>query len=335
MRKGRIGGFAVVFVSAIFAGCVLTEKAPVPNEKTYAERLNWPAGSKVVIFHVDDVGMSQESNAGAIKALENGVATSWSVMMPCGWVPEIKAYLKNNPQVDVGVHITLTSEWDNYRWFPVSGAKAVPGLVDKDGYFRDSVKEVAAAASADEVETEIRAQVDKAVAMGIKPTHIDSHMGAVLRPEFIGRYIKVGIEKDIPVMMVGGHLQHVGAEAVGYEDKLRQLSEKLWRAGLPVLDDLVTTPTKANDYSERKAQLITLLKEMKPGVTQIIVHCSDAGEHFKNISGSGPARLSEMNLMMDKDIKEVIKKEEIILTTWRQLKQRRQAVMDGPVASSR
>jgi len=293
------------------------------NGKTYAERLGWAAGSKVVIFHVDDVGMSHESNVGSIKALENGIVTSWSVMMPCGWVPEVKAYLQKNPQVDVGVHCTLTAEWSKYRWFPVAGAKAVPGLVDPDGYMWDSVNEVLASATADEVELEIRAQIDKAIAMGITPTHIDSHMGTVLRPGYIERYVKVGIEKNIPVMMFGGHLQHVGYEAKGFEDMLRNLSDMVWQAGLPVLDDLVIEPTKAKDYSQRKAQLKKLLKEMKPGVTQIIVHCSDASEHFKSISGSGLARLAEMKLMMDPEIKEFIEKEGIILTTWRELKQRR------------
>ena len=319
----RFLGFGLV----ILLGVVAAEAFGV-NEKTYAERLGWAEGSRVVIFHVDDVGMSHESNVGAIEALENGVVTSWSLMMPCGWVPEIKAYLQNNPQVDVGVHLTMTSEWKNCRWFPVAGASAVPGLVDGDGYMWGSVRQVLASATADEVETEIRAQIDKAIAMGITPTHIDSHMGTVLRPGYIERYVKVGIEKNIPVMMFGGHLQHVGYEAKGQEELLRQLAEKLWQAGLPVLDDLVTEPTKSKDYAEKKQQLKKLLKDMKPGVTQIIVHCSDAGEHFKNISGSGPARLAEMKLMADPEIKEFIEKEGIVLTTWRELKQRRDNICD-------
>jgi chitin disaccharide deacetylase len=205
------------------------------KEQTYAERLGWPEGSKVVIFHVDDVGMSHESNVGAIKSLEKGVATSWSLMMPCGWVPEIKAYLKKNPQVDVGVHLTLTSEWGNYRWFPVAGAKAVPGLVDRDEYLWHSVEEVVTAATADEVETEIRAQIDKAIAMEITPTHIDSHMGTVFRPEYIERYIKIGIEKNIAVMMFGGHLQHVGDRAKDQQDLLRQLATNYGRQGCQYL----------------------------------------------------------------------------------------------------
>jgi len=103
------------------------------EEVAYAQRLGWPAGAKVVIFHVDDAGMSYDSNMGAIKAPEGRVATSTSVMMPCPWVPQMAAYIKDHPQVDAGVHLTLNAEWKDYRWGPVAGKPAVPGLVDEQG----------------------------------------------------------------------------------------------------------------------------------------------------------------------------------------------------------
>jgi hypothetical protein len=178
-------------------------------------------------------------------------------------------------------------------------------------------------ASPDEVETELRAQVEKALTMGIRPTHLDSHMGTCFQPFYIERYVKLGIEKNIPVMMVGGHMQHIGAGAAQFKPMLRSLAQRLWDAGLPVLDDLVTQPTRAKDYSERKKELMALLRDMKPGVTQIIVHCTDPTEVFPHISGSGPARLAELRLMTDPDIEAFIKNEGIVLTTWRELKQRR------------
>jgi len=293
------------------------------QEQTYAERLGWPVGTKAVIFHVDDAGMSHDSNMGARKAVEEGVATSLSVMMPCSWVPECAAWLREQPQVDAGVHLTLTSEWKHYRWGPVAGPSVVPGLVDAHGYLYHGVKQVAAHASPDEVEAEIRAQVDRAMAVGIHPTHLDSHMGTCFQPQFIQRYVEVGIEKGIPVMMVGGHMQHIGAEAGPFKPLLYALAGELWSAGLPVLDDLVTQPTKAKDYGERKAELITLLREMKPGVTQIIVHCTEPTEVFSHISGSGAARQAELRLMTDPDVKAFIESEGIVLTNWRELKQRR------------
>jgi hypothetical protein len=100
---------------------------------TFAEKLGWPKGARVIILHVDDAGMSHDSNEGVEKATGLGVANSTSIMMPCPWVPEIKAYLDKHPDLDAGLHLTLTSEWDNYRWGPLAGKGIVPGLVDKQG----------------------------------------------------------------------------------------------------------------------------------------------------------------------------------------------------------
>ena len=306
-------------LSAAFAGTAVA-RAQSP---TYAERLGWPAGTKAVIFHVDDAGMSYDSNMGAIRAIEDGVATSLSIMMPCPWVPQIAAYLKEHPQTDAGLHLTLNAEWKNYRWGPVAGKPAVPGLVDEQGCLWHDVSDVVAHASADEVETEIRAQVDKALAMGIKPTHLDSHMGTVFQPAFIERYVKIGIEKRIPVLMFGGHMHHIAEQAGEHKPMLLSLAQMLWNAGLPVIDDLVTSPTDARDYEQRKRQLIALLADMKPGITQIIVHCTAPTEVFAHISGSGNAREAELRLMTDPDVRAFIEKEKIVLTTWRELQERR------------
>jgi predicted glycoside hydrolase/deacetylase ChbG (UPF0249 family) len=318
-----------LFLSVFLTRLAMTQ-AP---EITYAERLGWPSGTKAVIFHVDDVGMSHNSNLGAIKAVGEGIATSLSIMMPCSWVPEYAAHLKAHPQTDAGVHLTLTSEWKNYRWGPVVGKPAVPGLVDTDGYLWHNVTDVVAHATPDEVETEMRAQIDKALSMGIEPTHLDAHMGTCFHPLYIDRYVKVGIEKKIPILMFGGHMQHIGNEAGPLRPLVLSIAERVWQAGLPVLDDLVTQPTQAKDYEKKKAELIQLLREMKPGVTQIIVHCTVQTEVFSHISGSGPNREAELRLMTDPDIKAFIESEGIVLTTWRELKNRRKQVAIGAASS--
>jgi len=295
------------------------------EQRTYAERLGWPHGSRVVIFHVDDAGMSYDSNIGTIQAMEKGVATSTSVMMPCPWVPQFAARVQEHPQIDVGVHLTLNAEWKNYRWGPVAGRSVVPGLVDPQGYLWRGVEQTVSNGSPDEFEAEIRAQLDKALAMGIQPTHLDSHMGTCFQMPFIERYVKLGIEKQIPIMIFGGHLQHVGEEVGAFRPMLNVLAQNVWNSGLPVLDDLVTKPTNASDYEARKRELIELLRTMKPGVTQIIVHCTAATEVFQHISGSGPARQAELNLMLDPEVRSFIKDQGIVLTTWRELKTRRDA----------
>ncbi|MBW7992782.1 MAG: ChbG/HpnK family deacetylase [Planctomycetes bacterium] len=312
----------VLLLSAIFMRLDVT----IARETTYAERLGWPSGTKVVIFHVDDVGMSHNSNMGAIKSVEDGIATSLSIMMPCPWVPEYAAHLKAHPNTDAGVHLTLTAEWKNYRWGPVVGKPAVPGLVDSGGYLWKNVPDVVAHATADEFETEIRAQIDKAMSMGIEPTHLDSHMGTCFVPQFIDRYVKVGIEKKIPILIFGGHMQYIGDEVGSLRPLVNSIAEKVWKAGLPVIDDLVTKPTRAKNYKDKKNELITLLRDMKPGITQIIVHCTVQTEVFSHISGSGANREAELRLLTDPDIKKFIESEGIILTTWRDLKKRREQV---------
>ena len=316
--------WVVLAVCAISAGHAVGG----PGQVTYAERLGWPAGTKVVLFHVDDAGMSYDSNRGTIQALEGGIATSTSIMMPCPWVPQFAAYLKEHPQVDAGVHLTLNAEWKNYRWGPVAGKPAVPGLVDQQGCLWGSVLEVVNHASPDEFETEIRAQVDKALAMGIQPTHLDSHMGTCFEQPFTERYVKVGIEKQIPILAIGGHMQYLGAEFGQFKPLIQLLAEKVWKAGLPVIDDLVRQPTRGETYEQRKAELFQLLSDMKPGVTQIIVHCTAPTEVFQHISSSGKAREAELRLMTDPEVRAFIKDKGIVLTTWRELKQRRDAAQN-------
>src|SRR5215469_2585001 len=123
MRMLAVVGWSLLFATG----------AQGQSDTTYAERLGWPKDARVLIIHVDDAGMSLESNEGAIAALTRGAATSVSVMMPCPWVPGFVKWLRSHPDIDAGLHLTLTSEWADYRWGPLAGSKAVPGLVDSSG----------------------------------------------------------------------------------------------------------------------------------------------------------------------------------------------------------
>jgi chitin disaccharide deacetylase len=297
---------------------------------SYAERLGWPAGARVVLFHSDDLGMHHDSVVGTIAAIENGVVTSASAMMPCSWIPLWRDYLRERPDFDNGLHLTLTSEWKHYRWGPIAGKERVPSLCDPDGYLWQSVPQVVAAAHPDHVEMEIRAQIEKARAMGMPITHLDSHMGTLFAaPQFLERYVKVGIEEQIPLMMMGGHLAHLQRERRGAGAgeaemaMLRSYARKVWDAGLPVLDDLQTDLTSQGDHARKKAELIRRLKALQPGVTMIIVHCTLPSEIFPRISGSGANRLSDLQVMTDPEIRRTLEEEKIELTTWRELKSRR------------
>jgi predicted glycoside hydrolase/deacetylase ChbG (UPF0249 family) len=311
-------------------------------ETTFAEKLGYPKGKKVLIIHVDDVGMSYESNQGAIKAIREGVANSLSVMMPCGWVPGFVNHWKaNNKDLDAGLHLTLTSEWKDYRWGPLAGKSNVKGLVDSQGAMWGSVSDVIKNATPDEVEVEIRAQLERARTMGFEPTHLDSHMGTLFAtPEFLQRYLKVGMQEKIPVMFPGGHNTLVQQQEKGIADQLamtRIVGKQLWDAGLPVLDDLENRSygwkgPENGDKSEKAmqkyktAKYIDAIKDIKPGLTMMIMHCTIHTEVFPHISDSFPTREGDYLAMIDPELKKYIEKEGIILTTWREAMKRRQEV---------
>ena len=311
------------------------------GQDTYAEKLGFPKGAKVLILHVDDAGMSWDSNEGAKQAMANGVATSVSVMMPTPWVPDFVHYLKLNPKTDAGLHLTLTSEWDDYRWAPLAGKSAVPGLVDPEGALWPSVEEVVKHAAADEVEKEIRAQLERARTMGFEPTHLDSHMGTLFAsPEFLKRYIKIGIEQKISIMFPAGHNTMIGTQSGLGESVLKefqQTGKTIWDAGLPILDDLhnvsyeweypASVRSSDKDLQTYATQhYIETIKALKPGLTMVIMHCSKPTDVFSHITDSGHIRKGDMLAMMDPEFKKFIQREGIILTTWREVKERRDKV---------
>ena len=325
--------------------------------KTFAERLGFPKGAKVLILHVDDAGMSHESDMGVEMALTDGVSTSTSVMMPCPWVPEIVKYIMEHPNTDAGLHLTLTSEWDYYRWGPLAGKAAVPGLTDKQGDLYSSVEAVYFHATPEEIDKEIRAQLDRALAMGFKPTHLDSHMGTLFAKEaFLQKYLQMGIEKQIPVMFPGGddlfyrseakaakiaELKRQGKYKEGMDipedpalGKAREIGEMLWKNGLPVLDDLHNSSYDWNmpdvDHkSDAEIQkwytdhYLESFARLSPGLTMVIMHCTMPSPNFKYISDTGNKRKGDLLAMMDPRLKDYLQKNGFILTTWREVMQRR------------
>ncbi len=320
------------------------------QDTTYAERLGYPKGARILLLHVDDAGMSYESNQGAIVALSDGAATSVSVMMPCPWVPGFVKWLQENPKIDAGLHLTLTAEWDDYRWTPLAGRKAVPGLVDTTGCLWPSVADVAQHATPDEITTEMSAQLERARAMGFEPTHLDTHMGTVYAtPQFLMAYIQLGIKNHIPVMLPGGKDKLIMEASHMTEQQtapIRALGKLLWDAGLPVLDDLhnfsydwkVPVDIARDDQKLdewRTAKYIDALDILQPGVTMMIMHCTNATPAFVHISDSGPLRRGDMLAMLNPAFKKALHDKGIVLTTWRELMQRRNAAAGKPKDSPR
>lgn len=357
MNRLRYALPSILLLLSPFVLPCAAQTQPTPVRATFAERLGWKPGDRVLLIHVDDAGMSHDSDVGVEKSLDAGLATSFSVMMPCPWVPEIVHYIHAHPGVDAGLHLTLTSEWSEYRWGPVAGPTVVPGLVDKEGAMWPSVEETARHASADEIEAEIRAQLARARRMGFNPTHLDSHMGTVFAtPEYIARYIKVGAENHIPIMFPGGHdtllaeqyrdeeIAQRKAEGKWVEGAVlaenpalaqaRITAETVWKLGLPVLDDLYNVsydwtlpagvaPTDENLRAMKIERYSAALHRLKPGVTQVIVHATDTSSTFPYISSSGPTRRGDLLALLSPELRAAVQREGLILTTWKELGERR------------
>src|SRR6185369_5472 len=179
--------------------CVCLAHGQEPT-KSIAERLGFPKDAKLLIVHADDLGMAHSVNVATMKAFEIGLINSGSIMVPCPWLSEIAAYARTNPQADLGLHLTLTSEWTSLRWGPVSSRDRVSSLLDKDGYFYLTETDAAAKADPKQVELEITAQIERARALGIQPTHLDSHMGTLYQNKALFEmFLRVARSQKLPV----------------------------------------------------------------------------------------------------------------------------------------
>ena len=296
------------------------------TEPTYAERLGYPKGARVLMFHADDAGMSHASNEGVIATMDAGTVTSFSTMMPCSWVPGIEKYIQANPEVCAGVHLTFTAEWDYYRWAPVAGRDAVPGLADAKGFMHDGVHQVVESATPAEVEKELRAQIALSEQMGMPVTHMDTHMGTMFAtPEYLEIYVRVGIEKQIPILMVGGHGTKLDAGTPGRMKALRPIAEKVWASGLPVLDD-INTASYSWKGIDKAQNYVDLVKNLKPGITWANAHPTKPTEEGREITNNRELLFGDYYGLLDPAVKKAIKEEGVILTSWKEMHERRKAV---------
>ena len=176
-------------------------------------KLGFPEGTKLLMIHADDTGLSHSENTATIRALEKGIVNSYSIMVPCPWFYEIALFARNNAHIDNGIHLTLTCEWENYKFGPVLPASEVPSLVDRNGYFYKTREELKKNALVEDVQKELQAQIEKALQFGLKPTHMDSHMYSVgANPEFLKIYRDLGKKYNLPVLINRQMVEMVGLD---------------------------------------------------------------------------------------------------------------------------
>lgn len=223
-----------------------------------------------LVIHADDVGMCHGTNTAFSELSELGSITAGSVMVPCPWFSEIAEMAVGNPALDVGVHLTLNAEQEHYRWRPLSSTTAASGLVDPDGFFWRQVAETRANAHPEAVETEWRAQIDRALEAGIQVSHLDAHMGAALAPEWCERYIAVGVDYGVPVLITStfdgyGPNNHLNGTT---ESQFAEFVSEARNAGMPVFDTVLET-----DFA-RPVGRPADYESMLSGLTDELVYCA-------------------------------------------------------------
>jgi len=281
---------------------------------TLIERLGYDKETKLLIVHADDIGLAHSVNSATIKAIEGSGINSASIMVPCPWFPEIAVYAKQHPEFDFGIHLTLTSEWKNYRWSGVLPASEISSLLDDDGFFYRTSEEVAKNAVPDEVEKELKAQIERALAFGVQPTHIDSHMGSLFTtPELFNVYLKIGKLYNLPVFFPMNTAQ-------GYPALLNQINNNQI-----IIDNyfMMNTNRKIHEWTPFYQNII---KQLKPGINELIIHLAIDNSEMQAVAidhadfGS-TWRQNDLNTVMSKEFKSALKKHNIKLITWKKIKE--------------
>lgn len=278
------------------------------QSKSVAERLGYRADAKLLIIHADDLAVAHSVDSAAFDALDKGAVTSASIMVPCPWLTEVADYAKAHPDADLGLHLTLTSEWKTYRWGSVAPSDKVPSLLDPAGTFWSDVPPVTQHAKADQVEMELRAQVERAMEVGIHPTHLDTHMGSVLAsPEIFAAYVKVAHDYHLPFLAV---------KIRGAERLLSNLSDKD-----VVLDSVViASPTVHAD--QWKEFYLNAIKNLQPGFNEMIVHLGHDDAELQAITVDHPDygaawRQRDFDMVNSAEFKQALKDNHVILVKWK------------------
>lgn len=320
--KSLVSFGVIVILSIILLSCNSPEK-PEKTEETWAEKLGFPKGEKVLMLHADDIGMCDEANIAAKNYLDKNEIQGAAIMVPCPSAAPAMQWAIEHPDIDVGLHLTLTSEWKTYRWGTVADAADVPGLLDPENKMWHEVPQVVEHASAEEVEKEIRAQIDAAISAGMKPSHIDTHMGSLYgSPDYVKVFLKVAEEYNIP------------ANAIDLSDP--KVVEHFRKAGYPITDEVIktmadyslpkldffTSVPKGKTYEEKRENFFQLVKNLPNGLTEIIFHPSVETENLKTITNSWQQRIWEAELFSDPVVKKFFEDEGIIFTDYKDIMNR-------------
>ena len=325
MKSYLNGVWLLSFIFFISNSCSNKQSSQETTEThaNWAEKLGFPKGKKVIILHADDIGMCDEANKAAFEILDANYIQSAAGMPPCPNFEDFISWAKEHPEEDLGLHLTLTSEWKTYRWATVTDTADVPGLIDPEGKMWHEVPDVVMHASAEEVEKEIRAQIEKSIALGYRPDHIDTHMGTLYGSyDYVKAFFKVAQEYKIPANVIDLSDSETVSKfkEAGYpiDDRWISLASEYT---LPKLDNFTSVPT-GKTYDEKIQNFKNLINALKPGITEIIFHPSVDTENLKTITNSWQQRVWEYEMFSDPELIHFFEEEDIVFTNWKEIMKR-------------
>ena len=296
--------------------------ATAAEARTLAEQLGYKPSDRLLIINGDDAGMCHAANQATIECLETGLMTCATVMVPCPWFPEIAEYARRHPEKDFGVHLCHTAEWKLYRWGPVAPRERVPGLVDPDGCLWPSVEQVYAKSTPEEALEEGRAQIKKALAAGVDVSHLDSHMGTLqYDARYLEVYLKLAVEFDLPLRMAS-------------QATLERFNQPALRAKFSAQGVLFPDHFIYDELSEESRDVkgfwLKILRQLKPGVTELYIHAGKPNEELQVITGSWRTRAAEFETFThDAEVRKAVEEGKIIRIGYRPLRDLQRKLRKG------
>lgn len=290
------------------------------NNSRLRQGLGLQVDETALIIHCDDVGLCRDANEGSFMCIEEGVATSGSVMMPCPWSQQACEYAAAHPDLDIGVHLTLTAEWDAYRWSGLRCAEVAPSLHDADGFLWHRAEQSAEHADTQEALAEMIAQVKKARLLGLSPSHIDTHMATVFHaPELTRAYIELGVANGLPTL-ISLNPDIYRAFDINPEPAMPVLEALTSKHNLPVLDSALGG-TFEEDYETKWMSYANQLRNVGPGFHQMVIHPMKVTEEAKAAVRTWKGRENDLRFCLDPRTRELLDELGFRLTTWREVGQ--------------
>jgi predicted glycoside hydrolase/deacetylase ChbG (UPF0249 family) len=284
-------------------------------------KLGFAAGDRVAIIHADDIGLCQASVAAVADLAEFGLISSGAAMVPCAWFPAAASDCRAHPDRDMGIHSTITCEMDACRWAPISTHDTGTGLIDAEGYFYRSTAEAQAHGSAEGVAHELAAQVERALAAGMRPTHIDTHMGAIYSPALLLVYLQTARRYRLPPMFF--RLDEAGWRAQGMDADFAaasaRLSQELEADGVPLIDHIVMLPL--DDPADRVGQARRAFDALAPGLTHFIIHPARDTPELRALASTWRCRVADYETFLSEELRAHVRSSGVQVIGYRALQE--------------